>query len=586
MTTCKRPILTSALAGSLLLSGLLVAGCGGSGGPGAPSGRGNLTFTVQWPDRTRMIPNSANAIRIRIFPEGANVNVATNAVGSKFVVRPGGLPSEVTVALADVAAGTYEVVADGFTGVNDNGTPADETDDTPIGAALSKGQGQVAILAGADTPFTVTMNPELARMRVIVRSASATSAFANLPNSGVVTALTGSYNPDELYFVEAAPQNAAGTALLLPTDADLEISFGGTGGLQLLAQSAETSGATPVARAVFAASGFGTSGFQINYFDGGGAGTGRIQMTFRASLSVKSLSVGTPAELTAPAGHTFIDVGVDDFPQNNGVILARDTGSGTPNKGVVIPINNAGTGLNAAIVTPSTGNFGVVASSDVDGDYTSTSDAGGSVGRLGTNVAIVLASVLDVAQLDGSDTAPGELFMLIDGGGSARSVSRGSGDLGGLTSFGIGSPGTAFDHSAAGQFFDASLTNTIPATVVYAADADHVNQYLVPTSTQPSLLNELAGTSQTFRQVSDTNFSNDVTDIASLNGLLYVLSNASDRVLVFNVRGAKLMEILLPTNAGVVDYTRLDVGDCGVRGRSIVVLRDNNTAVRVPISLN
>jgi len=559
----------------------LLVGCGGSGGPGGGpvGGPGELTFTVEWPDRTRMIPNAANAIRVRIFPEGVSVNNPGNAVGSLLIARPGGLPSAVTANLQNVAAGAYEVVAEGFAGIDDGGTPADPSDDSPIGNALSRGQGQAVIVAGETTPFTVTMNPELARMRVTIRSASQNSPATNLPNTGVITNVSGTYRPDELYFIEAAPQNAAGSALLLPTAEDLEITFGGTGGMQVLAQQAETSGTTPVARAVFAPSGFGTAGFQINYFDGGGAGTGRIQMTFRGRIAIQSLNAGNATVLT-PAGSitNLIDVGVDDFGVANGWILARGA-SGNP--GVVTGINNAGNALSAPASIPSVGDFGVVANGRIAGDYVLS---GSKIGRVSAASDIDFANGRDVAQLDGSPGAAGPAFFLSGAGGN-RSVARGTGDLSNLVATSIGSGLNGFDNLAAGVFFSTTLNPSTAAEVVYVADSDEVRQFRAGTSTQPTMINELGGNTQTFAQASDSALTNgSVTDIASLGGLLFVLNAPAERVLVFNVRGAKITEYSLPATAGGVSYTRFDVGFGSTR--AIVALRSDNTAVRIPLTLN
>ncbi len=582
MKSSSMKSIRSSLVASAVLSALVLSGCGGAGGDGGTSGgRGNLTFTVQWPDRTRLIPNAANAIRVRIFPEGANVGNPSNAVGTRFVIRPGGLPDEVTVSLSDVAAGTYEVVAEGFENRNDNGTPGDDSDDTPVGAALSRGQGQAAILAGGSTPFTVTMNPELARMRVTIRSTSETSAATSLPNTGVVTNVPGNYNPEELYFIEAAPQNAAGTALLLPTAQALELTFNGAGGMQVLAQQADTSGATPVARAVFAASSVGTAGFQINYFDGGGAGTGRIQMTFRGRINIQDLNAGTPVTLT-PAGTVtdLIDVGIDDFGVANGWILARGASA---NQGEVTGINNAGTALSAPTVLTSTGNFGVVGAGRIDGDYV-LSQSNNKIGRVSGADNIDLAAAQDVAQLDGNSGAAGAAYFL-SGSGQNRSISRGTGALVDLTTVSIGGSLSGFNNLAVGNFFDSSLNQATPAFVAYVANDDIVRQFVSGTGTQPQMINELTGTDQTFAQVVDDALANgSVTDIAGLGALLYVLSEPNERIYVFNVRGAKLKEIPLPTNAGGVDYTRMDVGFGA--NRAIVVLRDDNTAIRLPITIN
>src|ERR1051325_9734486 len=72
--------------------GAALAGCGGGGGV-AGGATGRATFTVIWPDRSRLIPLAANSIKIDIVRNGNNV-------GSQTLPRPaGGGPASVSFPL-------------------------------------------------------------------------------------------------------------------------------------------------------------------------------------------------------------------------------------------------------------------------------------------------------------------------------------------------------------------------------------------------------------------------------------------------------------------------------------------------------
>lgn len=565
-----------ALFGSTSLIALLLVGCGGSSGSaaGGTGSRGTLSFTVQWPD-TRLVPNAANAVRLRVFPEGANVNTDP-AVGVRFVDRVSGTSTPVTV--SDIVEGTYIVVADSFTGRTLNG-PGD-LDDVPTGNALSVGQGQVTINPGANTNFGVTMDPSLAQMQVTVNGGANTS----LPATGEIVNIATTVAP-ELVVVTASPRNAANNLVLLPTTTgNIEFRFAGIGSMELLSQSSNTG--TGVITAVLAAKTTGSSGgFQIKYFDGGNAGTAPIQATFAASFNVQQLTVGSPVTLT-PANTTgLLDVDIDDIGTDDGRILALGDNV-TPNQanvleGVIIGVST--NTLAAPVAVAGTSQF-ATAAGRISQNYLLN---GAVIQRISDGQEAALANGLDVSQEDNVPPANVAQPFFLTGSGNARSISTSpTNSVAALTNFALAGNLNNFNTLAVGTIRDSAGAANL---ALYVASGTAIRQYFglgasAGSEVQLSDLNNVTATT-TFQTVAGAVNTGTISDIASIGSLVFVLSNAQEKITVLNARGSKVQEIPLPPKPGGVDYTRIGAG-FGGNGRAIIVLRDDNSAIRLPISVN
>lgn len=117
-----------------------LAGCGGgssSSGSPAPTGTGFGTLTVNWPSRTRLIPNAANSIVVRLKLNG-------KAVGDpKTISRPEGDAPSTTTTLSNLAYGSYTLDLAAYPTID--GTASD-----PSTIAQATGTGSMTVTE--DTP--------------------------------------------------------------------------------------------------------------------------------------------------------------------------------------------------------------------------------------------------------------------------------------------------------------------------------------------------------------------------------------------------------------------------------------------------
>lgn len=566
-----------ALFASTSLIALVMVGCGGSNGSSSigTGSRGSISMTVQWPD-TRLVPNAANAVRLRVFPEGANVNTDP-AVGIRFVDRVSGTSTPVTV--SDIVEGSYIVVADSFTGRTLNG--AGDEDDVPTGSALSVGQGQVTINPGANTNFGVTMDPTLAQMQVTVNGGGNTS----LPATGEIVNIATTVSPENLVVVTASPRNASNSLVLLPTTTgNIEFRFSGIGSTELLTQSSNPG--TGVITAVLAAKSTGSSGgFQIKYFDGGNAGTAPIQATFAGSFNVQQLTVGAPVTLTPAATLDLLDVDIDDIGSADGRILALGDNI-TPNQadaseGVILGVTS--NALNAPVAVAGTSLFGS-AGSRLSQSFLLTSTR---IQSISDGQEANITNGLDVSQDDNVPPSTVAQPFFLTGSGNSRSISTSAtNSVAALSTFPLAGTLNNFNNLTVGSMRDSSGAANV---ALYVSSSSAIRQYFglgVTTAGQEIPLSDLTNVTATttFQSVSGGASLGSITDIASMGGLVFVLSNAQSKVSILNARGTKISEVALPALPGGVNYTRIGAGFATTR--AMIVLRDDNSAIRLPISVN
>src|SRR5262245_38595680 len=111
-----------------------LTGCGG--GSENPDNTGRATFTVVWPDNSRLIPAAANSIKVEI-------KTGSTVFTSKTLPRPaGGGPA--SAAFDALPLGSLTAVATAFP--NADGT----------GVAQAKASIPLTIIAGQNTAFSVT----------------------------------------------------------------------------------------------------------------------------------------------------------------------------------------------------------------------------------------------------------------------------------------------------------------------------------------------------------------------------------------------------------------------------------------------
>lgn len=134
------------------LSPMLLTGCAGgnrsgtAGGPEAAD-RGRATLTVQWPERSRLIPFAANSIRVEIK------NSQGTTVGTQTLARP---------ASGGSASATFNLLPVGNLTILATANPS--TDGT--GVAQARATAPLVIQAGQTTPFGLTLASTIERIEV------------------------------------------------------------------------------------------------------------------------------------------------------------------------------------------------------------------------------------------------------------------------------------------------------------------------------------------------------------------------------------------------------------------------------------
>lgn len=128
----------SSIVVSILFLLCLLPGCGDGNGLKANSATGRAVLTIQWPDRSRLLPAAANSIKVDIA-KGATV------VMSKLLARP---------ATGNSTTATFDPLPIGDLTMNATAYP--QADGT--GTAQATGGTTLKIQASLSTPFTLTMS--------------------------------------------------------------------------------------------------------------------------------------------------------------------------------------------------------------------------------------------------------------------------------------------------------------------------------------------------------------------------------------------------------------------------------------------
>lgn len=135
-----RPLRSAApgLLLALLAACAALAGCGGSSGRAADAARtGRATITVVWPQRSRLIPDAANSIRV-------DIRSSTQVVASQLLARPAAGGS-VTVTFDPLPTGDLAAAAYAYPQADGSGT------------AQAQSSVPLHIDSGQTTSFTITM---------------------------------------------------------------------------------------------------------------------------------------------------------------------------------------------------------------------------------------------------------------------------------------------------------------------------------------------------------------------------------------------------------------------------------------------
>ncbi len=130
--------------GALALCSLL-AGCGGGGGGSSTAPKeqtGQAVFTVQWPDRSRLIPRASNSIRLTLSSGGSPV-VTT------LLTRPAS-----TASFTNLQIGDYTATAVAYP--------------NPDGSGVAQAQASVPITisTGQTTDVTLVLNSTIQKLDV------------------------------------------------------------------------------------------------------------------------------------------------------------------------------------------------------------------------------------------------------------------------------------------------------------------------------------------------------------------------------------------------------------------------------------
>ncbi len=159
----------AALALTAVVAAGLLGGCGSGGNSptAAPSRTGRATFTIHWPQTTRLIPSGTMSIQV-VIAQGSSV------VASQVVNRP--TPSNTVSVLnfPTLPVGNLIATATAFPQANAQGVP------------LATGSMPLIIQANTNTPITITMMSTINQITIApVTPATVTT------NSGIVELVAG-----------------------------------------------------------------------------------------------------------------------------------------------------------------------------------------------------------------------------------------------------------------------------------------------------------------------------------------------------------------------------------------------------------
>ncbi|MBI3946212.1 MAG: PD40 domain-containing protein [Armatimonadetes bacterium] len=129
----------------LLLAVGALPGCGGTRGT-APRPTGSATLTIEWPQRSRLIPAASNSVAVQVLDLGVPIvhQIADRPASGGFS----------TITLANLPVGDLEVAADAFPLTGAQGTPQ------------ATGRAPIRIEAGKTTDFALTLASTIARVWV------------------------------------------------------------------------------------------------------------------------------------------------------------------------------------------------------------------------------------------------------------------------------------------------------------------------------------------------------------------------------------------------------------------------------------
>ena len=149
----------SSLGLSLAACIALLSGCGGGGLPGlnrlttqnasqntvqTPSRAGQVSLTVMWPLRTRLIPAASNSIQV-------SLNRGSTTLLTQLLTRPT-TGNTSSVSFTNVAPGNYSLAAVAYPNVNGSGI------------AQAQGASALTVIAGQTVPVTVNMASTIASL--------------------------------------------------------------------------------------------------------------------------------------------------------------------------------------------------------------------------------------------------------------------------------------------------------------------------------------------------------------------------------------------------------------------------------------
>jgi outer membrane protein assembly factor BamB len=165
MRTSARAVLIGSLAFAALIASLPLSGCGSgksSAGASASRKKGSVSFTIAWPEQTRVIPQASNSIRLTLVrTPGGEIPTPTNPAPVVVTInRP-----ETTVTVNNLELGPYTVTAEAFPLANATGvvqaratvtTTVVEDTNTPLTLTMDATIASVTLAAAA--PFDQTLN--------------------------------------------------------------------------------------------------------------------------------------------------------------------------------------------------------------------------------------------------------------------------------------------------------------------------------------------------------------------------------------------------------------------------------------------
>jgi hypothetical protein len=278
-TTFKHLILTAVVC---LLSASLISCGGGGGGANAARSSGGVSFSIQWPAHSRLIPKAAMFVQAVLTPApgGGSTPVSNLFAYPASASSTGDVTVSYPSAFENLGAGAWTASVNSYA-TDPTASGATVQNDPPLSSATTT----LTVSGGTNTPLSVTLVSTLDHFTItgLAPYNPAYGAGVNVISGTPLTLVRSSTTDATPPSITITPENAAGAMLLISSQITVSISNSNSG-------TVAYSGTGTVGN-LSVSSNSGTAILTINYTDG--AGTDTVNSNFNIPLTLSNTAAST-----------------------------------------------------------------------------------------------------------------------------------------------------------------------------------------------------------------------------------------------------------------------------------------------------